>query len=75
MSGSLECSRRIGDRAIAWGRGRPFFDTADSVAPWFKWLGHEAWFYYYLIGMIAISLVVYLFMRDTRNDSAMHRHA
>ena len=51
-----------------------FGGTADSVALWFKSLGHEAWFYYYLTGMIAISLVVYLFMRDTRRDSAMHRH-
>jgi MFS transporter, MHS family, alpha-ketoglutarate permease len=51
-----------------------FGGTADSVALWFKSLGHEAWFYYYLTGMIAISLVVYLFMRDTRNESAMHRH-
>jgi MHS family alpha-ketoglutarate permease-like MFS transporter len=51
-----------------------FGGTADSVALWFKSLGHEAWFYYYLTGMIGISLVVYLFMRDTRSDSAMHRH-
>jgi MFS transporter, MHS family, alpha-ketoglutarate permease len=28
----------------------------------------------YLTGMIDISLVVYLFMRDTKADSAMHRH-
>jgi MHS family alpha-ketoglutarate permease-like MFS transporter len=51
-----------------------FGGTADSVALSFKSLGHEGWFYYYLTGMIAISLVVYLFMRDTRSESAMHRH-
>jgi len=51
-----------------------FGGTADSVALWFKSAGHESWFYYYLTGMIAISLVVYLFMRDTRTHSAMHRH-
>jgi MHS family alpha-ketoglutarate permease-like MFS transporter len=51
-----------------------FGGTADSVALWFKSLGHETWFYYYLTGMIGISLVVYLFMRDTKKDSAMHRH-
>ena len=51
-----------------------FGGTADSVALWFKSLGHESWFYYYLTGMIAVSLVVYLFMRDTKADSAMHRH-
>jgi MFS transporter, MHS family, alpha-ketoglutarate permease len=51
-----------------------FGGTTDSVALWFKSLGHEQWFYYYLTGMIGISLVVYLFMRDTKKDSAMHRH-
>ena len=51
-----------------------FGGTADSVALTFKSLGHEEWFYFYLTGMIGISLVVYLFMRDTKADSAMHRH-
>jgi MFS transporter, MHS family, alpha-ketoglutarate permease len=51
-----------------------FGGTADSVALAFKSWGHEEWFYYYLTGMIGISLVVYLFMRDTKADSAMHRH-
>ena len=51
-----------------------FGGTADSVALWFKSVGHEDWFYYYLTGMIAVSLVVYVFMRDTKKDLAMHRH-
>src|SRR5215813_1111820 len=51
-----------------------FGGTADSVALAFKSWGHEEWFYYYLTGMIGISLFVYLFMRDTKADSAMHRH-
>jgi MFS transporter, MHS family, alpha-ketoglutarate permease len=51
-----------------------FGGTADSVALWFKSMGRESWFYYYLTGMIGISLVVYLFMRDTKADSAMNRH-
>jgi MFS transporter, MHS family, alpha-ketoglutarate permease len=51
-----------------------FGGTADSVALWFKSIGREEWFYYYLTFMIGISLVVYLFMRDTKADSAMHRH-
>lgn len=51
-----------------------FGGTADSVALWFKSAGHESWFYYYLTAMIGISLVVYVFMRDTKADSAMHRH-
>src|SRR5438552_17264949 len=51
-----------------------FGGTADSVALWFKSIGHEHLFYYYLTGMIGISLVVYLFMRDSKADPAMHRH-
>jgi MFS transporter, MHS family, alpha-ketoglutarate permease len=51
-----------------------FGGTVDSVALWSKSTGHENWFYYYLTGMIGISLLVYLFMRDTKADSAMHRH-
>jgi MFS transporter, MHS family, alpha-ketoglutarate permease len=51
-----------------------FGGTTDSVALGFKSIGRETWFYYYLTGMIGISLVVYLFMRDTKADSAMHRH-
>jgi MHS family alpha-ketoglutarate permease-like MFS transporter len=51
-----------------------FGGSTDWVALKFKDLGHEGWFYYYLTGMIAISLVVYLFMRDTKHQSAMHRH-
>ena len=51
-----------------------FGGTADSIALWFKSIGHEEWFYFYLTCMIGISLLVYLFMRDTKADSAMHRH-
>jgi MHS family alpha-ketoglutarate permease-like MFS transporter len=51
-----------------------FGGTADSVALKFKEAGHESWFYYYLTAMIAISLLVYVFMRDTKKDSAMDRH-
>jgi MFS transporter, MHS family, alpha-ketoglutarate permease len=52
-----------------------FGGTVDSVALWFKSIGDESGFYYYLTGMIAVSLVVYVFMRDTKKDSAMHRRA
>ena len=51
-----------------------FGGTVDSVALWLKSLGHENWFYYYLTFMIGISLAVYVFMRDTKAQSAMHRH-
>jgi len=51
-----------------------FGGTAESIALWFKTIGHETWFYYYLTVVIAISLIVYVTMRDTRHDSAMGRH-
>ena len=48
-----------------------FGGTAESVALWFKSIGHESWFYVYLTGCIAVSLVVYVFMRDTKRQSAI----
>jgi MFS transporter, MHS family, alpha-ketoglutarate permease len=51
-----------------------FGGTAPAVALYFKSLGHEDWFYYYLSGMICLSLVIYATMRDTKHESAMHRH-
>ena len=51
-----------------------FGGTAESIALWFKSIGHETWFYFYLTAVIAASLVVYAAMRDTRRDSAMGRH-
>jgi len=51
-----------------------FGGTAESIALWFKSIGHETWFYYYLTAVIATSLVVYLTMRDTKHHSAMGRH-
>ncbi len=48
-----------------------FGGTAESVALWFKANGHESWFYAYLTGCIAVSLVVYLLMRDTKRQSAI----
>jgi len=51
-----------------------FGGTAPAVALYFKSLGHEDWFYYYLSGMIFLSLIIYTTMRDTKHESAMHRH-
>ena len=51
-----------------------FGGTAPAVALYFKSIGHEDWFYYYLSGMIFLSLLIYSTMRDTKHDSAMHRH-
>jgi MFS transporter, MHS family, alpha-ketoglutarate permease len=50
-----------------------FGGTAESIALWFKSIGHETWFYYYLTAVIATSLVIYLNMRDTRDYSAIGR--
>ena len=46
-----------------------FGGTAESIALWFKSIGHETWFYYYLTAVIATSLAIYLNMRDTRDYS------
>lgn len=51
-----------------------FGGTAPAIALWFKQQGHEEWFFYYLAGVIFISLLVYSTMRDTKHTSAMHRH-
>ena len=51
-----------------------FGGTAPAVALWCKSLGHEQWFYYYLAGIIFLSLLIYTAMRDTKHESAMHRH-
>jgi len=51
-----------------------FGGPAESIALWFKSIGHEAWFSYYLTGVIAVSLVVSLMMRDTKRHSAIGRH-
>ena len=48
-----------------------FGGTAESVALYFKTIGHERWFYYYLTGVIFVSLLVYVAMRDTKKKSAM----
>ncbi|RAW00372.1 MFS transporter [Pseudochryseolinea flava] len=48
-----------------------FGGSAEYIALSFKQAGHEAYFYYYITGTIAISLLVYIFMRDTKQDSAM----
>ena len=51
-----------------------FGGTAPAIALNFKNLGHEDWFYYYLSGIICLSLIIYATMRDTKHESAMHRH-
>ncbi|NRQ35627.1 MFS transporter [Nonomuraea sp. NN258] len=49
-----------------------FGGTAEYVALWFKDQGVESGFYWYVAGCAAVSLVVYLTMRETR-DAALSR--
>ena len=51
-----------------------FGGTAESIALWFKSIGHEPWFSYYLTAVIATSLLVYVGMRDTKHQSAIGTH-
>lgn len=46
-----------------------FGGTAEYVALWFKSIGMETGYYWYVTGCIACSLLVYLFMKDTRDHS------
>jgi MHS family alpha-ketoglutarate permease-like MFS transporter len=49
-----------------------FGGTAEYVALWFKQAGIEYGFFWYVTGMIGLSLIVYLRMRDTREHSLIH---
>ncbi len=46
-----------------------FGGTAEALALWFKSVGREPWFYWYVTGCIACSLAVYATMRETRLTS------
>jgi len=46
-----------------------FGGTAEYAALWFKTRGLERGFFWYVAGAIAVSLVVYVRMRDTRDHS------
>ena len=50
-----------------------FGGTAEYVALWFKSQGHETWFYWYVTACIAMSLIVYAGMRDTKSTSEIDR--
>jgi MHS family alpha-ketoglutarate permease-like MFS transporter len=50
-----------------------FGGSAESLALYFKTIGHETWFYYYLTAIIAASLCVYALMRDTGKASTLNR--
>jgi MHS family alpha-ketoglutarate permease-like MFS transporter len=44
-----------------------FGGTAEYVALWFKNIGHETMFFWYVSGCATISLITYVLMPDTRN--------
>jgi len=46
-----------------------FGGTAEYIALWFKSIGMETGYYWYVTACIAISLLVYVFMKDTRKHS------
>jgi MHS family alpha-ketoglutarate permease-like MFS transporter len=48
-----------------------FGSSAEYIALWFKQIGHESYFYFYISGCIFISLIVYLFMDDTKDRNEM----
>ena len=52
-----------------------FGGPTESIALWFKSIGHERWFYYYLTAVIFCSLLVYVGMRDTKRHSAIGTRA
>jgi MFS transporter, MHS family, alpha-ketoglutarate permease len=65
----------------ATGVGLPFAVTtsifggpAESIALFFKSIGHEVWFSYYLTSVIAIALLVSVATPDTKRHSALDRH-
>lgn len=50
-----------------------FGGSAEYVALWVKKAGHETWYYWYITGCIFISLLVYLFMKDTQKTSRINK--
>jgi MHS family alpha-ketoglutarate permease-like MFS transporter len=46
-----------------------FGGTAEYVALWFKLDGRESVYFWYVTGMIGISLITYIVMRDTKETS------
>jgi len=49
-----------------------FGGSAEYVALWFKDAGHEPYFYWYITGCIFLSLMMYLFMKDTKMTSMLN---
>ncbi|QHS61687.1 MFS transporter [Chitinophaga agri] len=50
-----------------------FGGTAEYIALYFKNIGHESMYYWYVTGCIFISLIVYAVVRDTKHTSFMDK--
>ncbi|MGG7551833.1 MFS transporter [Chryseobacterium arthrosphaerae] len=50
-----------------------FGGTAEYIALWFKKMGVENYFYWYITGCIFFSLLVYAKMKDTKKTSALDK--
>jgi MHS family alpha-ketoglutarate permease-like MFS transporter len=50
-----------------------FGGTAEYIALWLKDWGHESYYYWYITLCIFISLLVYLFMKDTKKNSKLDK--
>ena len=50
-----------------------FGGTAEYFALWFKNAGHESGYYWYTTACIFISLLVYVFMKDTKKTSLLEK--
>jgi MHS family alpha-ketoglutarate permease-like MFS transporter len=46
-----------------------FGGFAPLIGLWFKSIGHESWFYWFITACVFCSLLVYIFMRETKDDS------
>lgn len=50
-----------------------FGGTAEYFALWFKDAGNESGYYWYASGCVFISLLVYVFMKDTKRNSLIEK--
>jgi MFS transporter, MHS family, alpha-ketoglutarate permease len=50
-----------------------FGGTAEYIALYFKDIGHEPWFYWYITACVFVSLIVYTIVRDTKHSSWMDK--
>ncbi|MET8978189.1 MFS transporter [Streptomyces sp. NPDC004539] len=48
-----------------------FGGTAEYIALWFKDIGHETWYFYYVTACVLVSLLVYIRMRETSDGSPL----